>query len=259
MNQLFGDIIRIKEAPQSRQNAGWAYTFTARPTTEDVDSYNEVTDSGAFMKAMKDFLKENPVAMFNHKPDWTIGKVLRTWKDATGPLVEIGVANTTQGRDVAELIRAGVVSKMSFMFGKAKYEEPEKEGGPSRLIDFKIYEVGPVSIPANMSAVIEEAKAKGIELKELSDEEDARMDKAPAIIEEHTKLLDEIDEKVGIIKDEIADLANDQKALEDARTEHAKTMKTVLEQVERLKSGSIRLAGWTGIQQVFCSSPTMGN
>jgi len=249
-DDIAGIILGTKQ-DQKSPDSHWEMVFEARPTTEAVDSYNEITDGKAFMKAMKAYMEKNPVVMFNHQSDNTIGRVLDYRKDKDGPIVKIGIARTDLGRDVAELIRAEVVTKMSFMFGDPVYEDEEDMEGVRRLTSFKLYEIGPVSIPANMEAVITEAKAKGIDLKTLTkDGGNPRKDNTmPEIKSESTKRLDQLDEMFGDVKDQVTELTENAKTYEEAADEQQKILKAVSEKVDQLHDGRITEAEFTEMSE----------
>lgn len=191
----FTKYFDIQQKSFVSDNPDWELVFKARPSTEDLDFYDEITNSDAFMAAMPDFMK-NPVAMFNHHMDWTIGKTIEYSRDDKSPLVTIGISKTEKGKEVATLIRDGVVSKMSFMFGDVQYEE-EEGTGIKRLTKFKIYEIGPVSIPANMEAVIEEVKNRNLKLLEsyLYDE-GTKTRKVKGMDAEVKKVIEQYDERL---------------------------------------------------------------
>lgn len=248
---ILGQITGFKAVDDDDQ---WEMTFDGRPSTEDVDSYREVTSADGFMKAMKPFMAKNPVMMFNHNPGATIGKILEYDRDKIGPLVTAAIAKTALGREVAELIRAGVISKMSFIFTNPKYEDDE-DNGIRYLKEFEILEVGPVSIPANMGATIMSAKSRHIEVPELerlvneAAGTKGRNMPDPHVKTEHTKRLDEIDRLVGDTKDQVAELAMSHSEFEKARDEQAKLMKTLEGQVGKLHEGRITEGDFTTLSE----------
>ena len=144
----------------------WELIIEAMASTPDVDRVGDVVLPIAFAETMPRFMK-NPVMMFNHTSLWTIGKVLDYEIREEGLWIRGGIAATAQGKDVATLIRSGVVSTMSFMYDdlEADWDEEAKINTVKKV---EVYELGPVSIPANTEALIEQAKAKNIKLKSLT-------------------------------------------------------------------------------------------
>lgn len=150
-------------------NPEWELIFEARWTTPDIDRANDIVLPTAIEKAMPAYM-QNPVMFFNHNPQWTIGKMLPDYTvDVNGCVSKFAIAPTSQGKDVATLIRMGVVTTMSFTYDIIDWE-PGKNGTPSILKEIEVYEVGPVSIPANINALIEQAKKLNIEIKSFEPE-----------------------------------------------------------------------------------------
>ena len=69
---------------------------------------------------------------------------LRLSEDSRGLLVDADLPNTTAGRDVAELVRRGDISSMSFTFKKVR--DSWTDGGARRSLDeVKLFEVSPMT------------------------------------------------------------------------------------------------------------------
>lgn len=223
------------------KSADWEMVFIARPSTEDKDVYNEITNGDAFVKAMPEYMK-NPVVMFNHDYEWTIGKVIEFWHDDISPVVKIGIAKTDKGKEVATLIRAGVVTKMSFMFGNTQYVKDD-DTGVNYLVSFKIYEIGPVSIPANIEAgILEVEKSANIKLSNIRKSflsgggqkgKDTRMDP------EVKKAIDELEKKLGHIPDAIDKQKSLIDTLQKTVDDQEQLKKLVSDEAERLAKGLI--------------------
>ena len=251
---LFSSFVESKA--KNDDESKWEMIIEARPTTEDVDSYNEITDGKAFMRAMQAYMKDNPVMMYNHQFDNTIGRVLDYWDD-NGPVIRGGIAKTERGKEVAELIRMKVISKMSFMFGDTSYvrENSDDNNSPNRLVSFKLYELGPVAIPANMGANIQSAKGSDLDsflekfnndsIKTKEKGDDSKGIGAPAIIGQakELKMTDkgkkDADALIGDIKTEVEDLATKHKDLEEAQVDHAKRVTLLIEKMDEVSKNVI--------------------
>jgi HK97 family phage prohead protease len=72
---------------------------------------------------------------------------LQLAEDARGLKVTATLPDTTLGRDIAELVRTGVVDSMSFGFS-VKRDSWSKDGQTRYLEDVSLYEVSLVSTPA---------------------------------------------------------------------------------------------------------------
>lgn len=135
-------------ADTPRTVAGYAAVFGE---TTDIGGYfREVIAPGAFTKTLQG---ADVRAYFDHDPGRVLGRksagTLRLSEDAKGLAVEIDLPDTTDGRDVQELVRRGDVSGMSFGFMVTKQEWDETGDIPTRTIkEVVLREVSIVSEPA---------------------------------------------------------------------------------------------------------------
>lgn len=108
---------------------------------------------GAFATTIKE---DDIRSFFNHDSNHVLGrtsnKTLSLSEDDKGLRTVIRPPDTQAARDAITLIKRGDVSGMSFMFRvrKDQWDDPDGEDGmPKRtLLDVKLIEVGPVSLPA---------------------------------------------------------------------------------------------------------------
>jgi hypothetical protein len=121
--------------------------------------FNDVTTiGGQFEERVSETAFEgvdmsNTFALWNH--DWNeplgrSGRNLNLTVDSTGIAVNLDLPNTSRGRDLAELVRAGVVGGMSFGFTVADDTWEQRDGLPLRTIDSvgELFEVTFTPIPA---------------------------------------------------------------------------------------------------------------
>lgn len=149
--------------------AGYASTFGS------VDSYGDVIQRGAFAGTIPFFL-ESGLTLWQHQMRAPIGKPVECYEDEKGLYIRAKISDTAAGRDCLTLIRDGVVRKLSIGFepegysmlseeqgrlvlGDVAYEEAIKNlpwwsDGLRLLTQIKLYEVSPVSFPANTEADI---------------------------------------------------------------------------------------------------------
>ena len=103
---------------------------------------------GAFQRSLKS--RNEIKLLWNHdagEPMASLrGGSLRLWEDKHGLAYEAKLANTTRGRDVAELIRSRVIDAMSFGFNVIK--DTWDERGNRTLESVRIHEISVVSYPA---------------------------------------------------------------------------------------------------------------
>ena len=121
--------------------------------------FGQATDLGAFREqiapgAFSDTLRRSDVrALFNHDTSKVLGRLsagtLRLTEDATGLSAEIDLPDTTDGRDVRELVRRGDVSGMSFGFRVLSDRWDFTDDEAFRTIEaVELYEVSAVTFPA---------------------------------------------------------------------------------------------------------------
>jgi hypothetical protein len=169
--------LRAMEGEQ-RRLAGHAAVFN---TPTDIGGFNEAIEPGAF----RDSIGRDPVAaLFNHNPSWVLGstrnKTLRLSEDATGLYMEVDLPDTTQARDLLELVRRGDVSQQSFSFavdGKDGEEWTKAEGRWLRTIKrAKLYDVSPVTFAAYPTTSISVRTADEVLAEHEADEGAKRVD-----------------------------------------------------------------------------------
>ena len=105
----------------------------------------------------------NVMALVGHDDKRVIASTksgtLQLSKDGRGLRVDIDPANTTDGRDIMELVRRGDVSGMSFGFRTLEDEWHMEDGMPHRdILDMEVREVSIVAFPAYPDTDISVAK-----------------------------------------------------------------------------------------------------
>lgn len=127
-----------KDAVQGRTIMGYAAVFN------NVDSYKDIIEPGAFKKTLEERAGKVKVA-YNHGQ--LIGRPLVMQEDAKGLYTESVVSKTAKGDEVLELIKDGVITDMSIQYRTIL--EKTEDNGIRRLIELKLYELGPVDFGAN--------------------------------------------------------------------------------------------------------------
>lgn len=146
----------------------------------EVDSYGSAIKPGAFRKTIKERGDRIP-ALWNHNPDWPIGKVTQLKEDKTGLFFKAEISERTQhGAETLELLRAGVPLGISFGFetlqrrtGQADdeftFNTPLMFRKDSKLppeevevkTEIRLWEVSPVTFPANEMTHFTEIRKSG--------------------------------------------------------------------------------------------------
>ncbi len=131
--------------------AGYAAVFGQE--TDIAEEFFEVIEPGAFKRSING---EDVLALYQHNPCCILGRksagTLRLKEDNKGLAVEIDLPNTTNGRDVRELIQRGDISGMSFGFyvPDTLSEKWDFSVNPPRrrILNVELYEVSIVANPA---------------------------------------------------------------------------------------------------------------
>jgi HK97 family phage prohead protease len=127
----------------------------------NVDSYGDIVVAGAFAQTLKG--DRAPAMLWQHNPDEPIGVWTEVREDKRGLVVKGQLALGTQrGREALELIKMGALSGLSIGYSTVKSSFDEQSGIRS-LLELDLWEVSPVTFPANEAARITSAKsAEGI-------------------------------------------------------------------------------------------------
>lgn len=135
----------IRDSTDGMTISGYAAVFNS--DSEPLPFIERIAP-GAFTRSLK--ARNEIKLLWNHdtgEPMASLrGGSLKLWEDAKGLAYEATLANTTRGRDVAELIRSKVIDAMSFGFNVIK--DTWDERGNRTLEAVRIHEISVVSYPA---------------------------------------------------------------------------------------------------------------
>lgn len=133
----------------------------------NVDAYGDTIEKGAFAKSLSAHAEKGtaPAMLWQHNPDWPIGKWTEFSEDDHGLKVKGVLADTAQARDVEALVRLGAISGASIGF-MTKADEMDRESGVRTIKEVDLWEVSLVTFPANEAARIA-AKSAVIESMEI--------------------------------------------------------------------------------------------
>lgn len=111
--------------------------------------FTEIVAPGAFTRSLKS--RNRMMLLWNHNTDEPLASnrngSLQLSEDERGLKVSAKLPDTTRGRDIAELIRTGVIDSMSFGFSVRK-DSWSNDGSTRTLQDVTLFEVSVVSAPA---------------------------------------------------------------------------------------------------------------
>lgn len=134
--------LRLEPAGDGMTFSGYAAVFNSR--SEDIGGFTETIRPGAFDKTLGE---KRAVKMFwNHNTDIPLGSTranLTLTPDKRGLMATARLPETTAGRDMALLVRDGIVDSMSFGFQAVK---DSWTGATTReLVEVRLFEVSPVT------------------------------------------------------------------------------------------------------------------
>ena len=125
----------------------------------NVDSDGDVMVKGAFSKTIQEN-KHRIKYLYQHRLDKPVGKMEELKETSEGlEFVAKLALKTTLGKDVFEMIKAGVLTENSvgFMTVKQDYDKVQKF---NEIKEVKLYEISAVTVAANPLAFIEEVKSE---------------------------------------------------------------------------------------------------
>jgi hypothetical protein len=154
----FAGGVRV-EADSSRKIKGYAIVFNSMSV--DLGGFREIIMPEAVNRTLSEALDVR--ALIDHDSAKVIGRTrsgtLALRKDKTGLQIEIDPADTTNGRDILELVRRGDVTGMSFAFRTLTDEWRMEDGEAIREVyDMTISEVSIVTFPAYQQTSVEVAQ-----------------------------------------------------------------------------------------------------
>jgi HK97 family phage prohead protease len=132
--------------------------------------FTEYVRPGAFKRSLQS--RNRMMLLWNHDTSNPLASTrngsLQMVEDARGLKVTATLPDTTLGRDIAELVRTGVVDSMSFGFS-VKKDSWSQDGQTRYLDDVTLYEVSLVSTPAYEATAGTVSVRSGISADDLAD------------------------------------------------------------------------------------------
>ncbi|NBO55615.1 MAG: HK97 family phage prohead protease [Actinobacteria bacterium] len=132
----------------------------------NVDSYGDVVAKGAFSRTLESAVdsKRMPAMLWQHNADEPIGVWTAMREDAKGLYVKGKLADTQRGREALQLIKMGALSGLSIGYSTVE-SSFDNERDIRVLTDLDLWEVSPVTFPANDKARITVAKSADIKTR----------------------------------------------------------------------------------------------
>jgi len=120
----------------------------------NVDSDGDIITKGAYTKTIKEN-GDRVRYLYQHNMDWPLGKMINLYEDEKGLVFEAEIPKTRLGKDVTELIKAGVITENSvgiLPINKAMV------GNNREIREVKLFEISAVTLAANDQALILDVK-----------------------------------------------------------------------------------------------------
>lgn len=137
----------LREEGDELKFVGYAAKFNS--PSEDLGGFIETIAPGAFGRSLRS--RNDVKLLINHDMGRVVastrGGTMKLYEDEIGLRVEASLAPTTEGKDLAILLRRGDLSKMSFGFSVMK-DAWNNEMTQRTLKSVKLWEVSVVSMPA---------------------------------------------------------------------------------------------------------------
>lgn len=145
----------IDEGPVGRFS-GYGAVFN------NVDVYNERILPGAFAETLSEAKARGrmPAMLWQHNPTQPIGLWRSMREDERGLYVEGELADTQLGREAYSLLKLGALSGLSIGFSVTK-EQINRDENIRDLVAINLWEVSPVTFPANTEARVSQVKFSG--------------------------------------------------------------------------------------------------
>jgi HK97 family phage prohead protease len=137
----------LREEGDGMTFVGYAAKFNS--PSEDLGGFIETIEPGAFRKSLRS--RNDVKLLVNHDTGRVLASsragTMKLFEDEVGLRVEASLPNTTDGRDMAELLKRGDLNKMSFGFSVMK-DSWNSDMTQRTLKSVKLFETSIVSYPA---------------------------------------------------------------------------------------------------------------
>lgn len=134
-----------------------------------IDSYDDIVAPGAFTSSLSEAKSTGrmPAMLWQHDPSQPIGVWTDMRQDDTGLFVRGQLAVDTQrGGEALSLIKLGALTGLSIGY-QTKASSLDKATGIRTLTEVALWEVSPVTFPANTEARITGAKNEELTVRDI--------------------------------------------------------------------------------------------
>lgn len=126
---------------------------------DNIDSDGDIITKGAYTKTISENGKRIKY-LYQHQMDKPLGKMVNLYEDEKGLMFEASIPKTQLGKDVLELMKAGVITENSVGILPLQKEGCSDviENCYRKLTEVKLYEISAVTLAANDEAMILDVK-----------------------------------------------------------------------------------------------------
>lgn len=149
--------------PDERTFEGYAAAYG------NADSDNDIIEQGAFAKSIKEaFPAKSIKVLWQHDARQPIGLPVEMREDSRGLWVKSRISRTAKGDEALELMRDGVINRLSVGFSIPGGKSSIDGQGIRHIYEGKLFEYSLVTWPANDQAIITGVKTLK-EMRELAE------------------------------------------------------------------------------------------
>jgi HK97 family phage prohead protease len=174
--------------PDERTFEGYAAAYG------NTDSDNDIIEQGAFAKSIKEgFPTKSIKVLWQHDTKQPIGLPVDMREDSKGLWVKSRISKTAKGDEALELMRDGVINRLSVGFSIPGGKSQIDGQGIRHIYEGKLFEYSLVTWPANDQAIITGVKT----LKEMRELAEGNLS-----AKARKELLDELSSITALLKGE---------------------------------------------------------
>lgn len=152
MNKLIYKTTQLGQVIDADEKAGIVKGYAS--VFGNVDSDGDIIMNGAYKKTISEN-KSRIKYLYQHDLDKPLGKMIHLEEDQKGLIFEASVPKTQLGKDVLQLMMAGVITENSVGIMPI---QKEMRNGYREISEVKLYEVSAVTLAANDQAMILDVK-----------------------------------------------------------------------------------------------------
>ncbi len=134
----------------------------------DIGWFREKIARGAATNALK---SSDEFVLFNHDPNFPLARrsngTLEVTEDDHGVKIKADLSKSARGREVHEMVKAGLIDKMSFAFSTEKesweYSKDKNQSDLRTVEEFReLYDYSPVTYPAYKQTELQARSAQDV-------------------------------------------------------------------------------------------------